>query len=96
MRALEGLSGVTKVEMDLERDLFRVTLAVRNAPTEAALLEVIRKLNYTPNIVPPTEFGEGRKPVHAMGEPPELVRRALDRAKTEKKRFVLVDCMGDT
>ncbi len=82
--------------MDLERDLFRITLAERDAPAEAALLEVVRKLNYRPSIVPAVEFREAREPVHAMGEPPELVRRALERAKAEKKRFVLVECMGDT
>jgi len=26
---------------------------------------------------------------------PELVRKAIDRAKAESKRFILVDCMGD-
>jgi hypothetical protein len=82
--------------MDPERDLFRVTLAERDAPADAALLDVIRKLNYTPRVVSAEEFRAGREPVRAMGEPPELVRRALERAKVEKKRFVLVDCMGDT
>jgi len=82
--------------MDLERDLFRVTLAERGAPAEAALIDVVRKLSYTPSVVNTSSFREGREPVHAMGEPPDLVQKAIDRAKVEKKRFVLVDCMGDT
>ncbi|MBI2932792.1 MAG: hypothetical protein HYY16_14185 [Planctomycetes bacterium] len=82
--------------MDLERDLFRVTLAQRDAPPEAALIDVVRKLNYTPSVVDAASFREGRDPVHAMGKAPDLVRSALERAKGEKRRFVLVDCMGDT
>jgi len=81
--------------MDLERDLFRVTLAEQDAAAEAALLEAVRKLNYTPGVVDAKSFQEAREPVHAMGEPPQLVRRALERAKLQK-RFVLVDCMDDT
>ena len=82
--------------MDLERDLFRVTLVERDAPAEAALIEVVRKLNYTPSVVDAASFREGREPVHAMGKAPDLVRRALERANGEKKKFVLVDCMGDS
>lgn len=82
--------------MDLERDLFRVTMAKRDAPVEAALIEAVRELNYTPSVVDAASFREEQEPVHAMGKPPDLVREALDRAKAEGKRFVLVDCMGDT
>lgn len=82
--------------MDLERDLFRITLSEGDPSAETALLDAVRELNYTPSIEPITAFGSGSEPVHAVGKPPDLIRRALERAKAEKKRFVLVDCMGDT
>lgn len=94
-KALEGLKGVTKVEMDVEHDLFRLTLAEKEAPTQEALYTVIKDLGYTPSAETPKSFRTTAKHLHPTGEAPEVVRKALDRAKSEGKKFVLVDCMGD-
>jgi hypothetical protein len=81
--------------MDLERDLFRVTLAERDAPTQEALFNAIRDLTYTPSVASAGTFKPADEPTDPMGAMPELVRDAIARAKAESKRFILVDCMGD-
>jgi len=93
-KALEGLTGVAKVEMDVERDLFRVTLADREPPSQEVLFKAVQELSYTPSLASPESFRGGAEALHPRGDPPEIVRKALDRAKAEKK-LVLVDCMGD-
>jgi len=81
--------------MDLERDLFRVTLAGKAGASQEELFETIRALNYTPSLAGGEGFHASEETTHPMGEMPELVRKAIDRAKAESKRFILVDCMGD-
>ena len=95
-RALEGLKGVTKVEMDLKQDLFRVTLNEKNPPSKEDLFKVIRELTYTPSLADASTFGTAVEPVHpaAVGIP-SLIHEALERARKESRKFVLVDCMGD-
>lgn len=94
-KALEGLKGVAKVEMDLAHDLFRVTLSEGGGPSEEALFKAVQELNYTPSLAPQELFQAAPPPVHLTGNRPEIVERALAKAKTESKKFVLVDCMGD-
>ena len=93
-KALEGLSGVTKVEMDLVHDLFRVTRS-SDVPTPAAILDAVRLLNYEPRVATAGEFHVHDEPLHPVGAPAEVIRAALAKAKAAGKRFVLVDCMGD-
>lgn len=93
-KALEGLSGVVKVEMDVERDLFRITLADQGAPTQEALFKTITELNYTPSLASPESFRTSAKALQPKGEPPQVVQKALARARAQRK-LVLVDCMGD-
>lgn len=93
-KALEGLKGVTKVEMDVEHDLFRVTLAEKDPPIRDALHSVIKELGYTPSAAATESFRVAPKLLESTGEAPETVRQALVRAKAEKK-LVLVDLMGD-
>ena len=93
-KALEGLKGVTKVEMDVEHDLFRVTIVEKDSPTQEAVFAVIKDLNYTPVAAPAESFRIAAPPLQSTGEAPEAVRKALGRAKAEKK-LVLVDLMGD-
>lgn len=94
-KALEGLSGVAKVEMDLERDLFRVTTAEKDPVTSDAVLAAIRNLGYAPSLSDPAAFRATPESTHPTGGAPDLVRKACERAQTEKK-LVLVDCMGDS
>lgn len=94
-KALEGLPGVAKVEMDVERDLFRITLADKDAPPVKALLSVVRDLGYMPRRVAPDKFQPGAASPYPQGDPPEIVKAALARAKSEGKKFVLAACMGD-
>jgi hypothetical protein len=76
--------------MDLERDLFRVHGAV----SMEAVFDAVRRLNYRPSAGDAASFvpSVGAVP---DGEPPVLIRDALARASSAKKRFVLVDCIGD-
>lgn len=83
------------MEMDLAHDLFRVTLAEGPVPSQDALFGAIRELGYTPSVADTSTFRSTPEPVHPAVGLPGLVRRALDRAKSEGKKFVLVDCMGD-
>jgi hypothetical protein len=94
-KALEGLKGVTQVEMDLSHDLFRVSLAEGAALPQEVLLGAIRELGYAPSPGDASAFRSTPEPVHSARDVADLVRKALDRAKTEGKKFVLVDCMGD-
>ncbi len=93
-KALEGLKGVTKVEMDVEHDLFRVSIAKKDSPTQEAVFAVIKDLNYIPSVAPAESFRIAATPPQSAGEAPEAVRKALGRAKA-KKKLVLVDLMGD-
>lgn len=93
-KALVGLKGVMKVEMDVEHDLFRVTIAEKDAPTRDALFAVIKGLGYDPAAAPADGFRVAATPLTSTGEAPEAMRKALARAKAEKK-LVLVDLMGD-
>jgi hypothetical protein len=88
-KALEGLAGVEKVEMDLERDLF----LVRGASREA-IFEAIRKVGYEPEDADRASFRAG-EPVHPVGEIPRRIREACARARAEGK-LVLVDCSAET
>ena len=82
--------------MDLKQDLFRVTLVETDPPTKADLFKTIRELSYTPSLADVSSFGTALEPVHPEArEIPPLIQKALDRAKAESKKFVLVDCMGD-
>ena len=90
-KALEGLAGVEKVEMDLGRDLFRI---LGEAPRES-VFAAIRGLGYAPSLAHPAAFRATPEPTHPSGEPPDLVRKACERARDENK-LVLVDCMGDS
>ena len=93
--ALEGLNGVTKVEMDLSQDLFRVTLADKNGPSKDDLFKAIRDLSYTPTLDNDATFAVAPK-VGPLGEGiPPLIQKALDQAKSESKQFVLVKGTGD-
>ncbi len=94
-KALEGLKGVAQVDWDLSRDLFQVTQVEGSAPSLEALFGAVRELGYTPNLVDASTFRPTADAVNAAARMPELVRKALDRAKTDGKRFLLVDCMGD-
>lgn len=94
-KALEGLKGVAKVEMDLAHDLFRVTQSEGGGMSTVVLFKAVQELNYTPSLAPPEHFQVAPPPVHLSGKRPEIVERALAKAKTESKKFVLVDCMGD-
>lgn len=91
-KALEGLSGVERVEWDLAHDLFRVT-----GPADAeSLVAQVRALKYDARLLPPdTPFAPTEQRVHPVGPVPEAIRRALDRARAERK-LVLVDCKTDT
>lgn len=93
-KALEGLEGVTKVELDLEHDLFRVSLSEKNPPTQDAVFAVIKDLNYTPSAASAASFSIAPTAPASTGEAPAAVREALAKAKAEKK-IVLVDLMGD-
>ena len=93
-KALEGLKGVTKVEMDVEHDLFRVTLVAKDAPTQEGVFAIIKDLNYTPTASSTESFQVPVAPLLSKNEAPEAVRLALGRAKVAKK-LVLVDLMGD-
>lgn len=93
-KALEGLKGVTKVEMDVEHDLFRVSISEQNSTTQQAVFAVIKDLGYDPSAAPVESFRATQTTPRPIGEAPEIVRQALDKAKVEKK-FVLVYCMGD-
>ncbi len=94
-RALEGLRGATKVEIDLARDLFRVTLSPKDSATDDEILEAVRALNYDPSRTDPARFRVEAAPIHPVGEAPDLVRKAIERARAEGKRFVIVDCTGE-
>lgn len=76
--------------MDLERDLFRL----RGTAAREAVFAAIRNLGYVPSLADPAGFRETPEPKHPTGDAPELVRKACERARAEK-RLVLIDCMGD-
>lgn len=90
-KALEGLAGVEKVEMDLESDLFRVT----GAATRESIFAAIRGLGYAPSSADAAAFRGTPEWTHPTGGTPDVVRQACDRARAEKK-LVLIDCMGDS
>jgi|GEM_PF-5649994 len=79
--------------MDLERDLFRVTL--KDATGRGSVFAAVRDLGYTPRMADPTAFRRTAEIVHPTGDAPDLVRKACERARAEKK-LVLVECMGDS
>ena len=93
--ALEGLNGVTKVEMDLRQDLFRVTLADTNAPTKDDLFKAMLDLTYTPTLENGSTFAAAPEVSPPAEGIPPLIQKALNQAKTESKRFVLVEGTGD-
>ena len=93
--ALEGLKGVTKVEMDLKQDLFRVTLAESNAPTKDDLFKTIQNLTYTPTLESGATFAAAPKGILQEGSIPPLIQKALDQAKAKSKQFILVKGTGD-
>ncbi|MCZ6602017.1 MAG: thioredoxin domain-containing protein [Planctomycetota bacterium] len=91
--ALEGLPGVAAVEMDLERDLFRVQAAA-DRPTEEEMIKAIKDRGFEATVV----LSEDRKssvPENTDGDKapspmPQLVQKALDQAGKEGK-LLLVD-----
>ncbi|MBI4564758.1 MAG: hypothetical protein HY716_08730 [Planctomycetes bacterium] len=90
-----GLPGVTKVEMDLERDLFRVSRGGENAASEDRIFAAIRELSYTPSRADPSTF-QARPEFHRpVGQPPEIMWSAVEKARRESKRFIIVECTGD-
>lgn len=94
MKALEGLSGVAKVEADVERDLFRITYVVgRKADTEAAS-KAIKDLGYMPSFAKAEQFQGTPTRTHPSGGIPPFIQQSLDRAKAEGK-LVLVDCTAE-
>jgi len=76
--------------MDLEHDLFRIHGPVSRDAVDAA----VRGLKYVPSTADALLFSASSEAV-PDGEPPAFVRDALARASREKKRFVIVDCLGD-
>ncbi len=80
--------------MDVEHDLFRVTLSEQEPPTQDAVYAVIKDLNFTPSAASAGSFRPAAARRESTGEVPEAVRKALARAKEEKK-LVLVDLTGD-
>ena len=93
--ALEGLKGVTKVEMDLKQDLFRVTATGSETPTKEGLFKAIQELGYTPSLVAGAKFAAVTKADPTRGGMPALIQNALDQARKESKQFVLVKGTGD-
>ncbi len=81
--------------MDLAHELFRVTMAHGPAPSQELLFGAIHELGYTPSLADASAFRSIAAPTHPAAAVPVLIRKALDRAKKEGKKFVLVDCMGD-
>ena len=93
--ALEGLKGVTKVEMDVKHDLFRVSLTGTDVPTKDDLFKAIRDLTYTPSLADGSTFVVASKATASGGGIPPLIQKALDQAKAESKQFLLVEGTGD-
>jgi thiol:disulfide interchange protein DsbD len=89
------LQGVTKVEMDLERDLFTV-IAARDRPAEAEMIAALEEAGFKATVGRPAETAgptsETAQPQE--GAMPELVQKALDSAGREGK-LVLVDFYAD-
>ncbi|MBI4602971.1 MAG: cation transporter [Planctomycetes bacterium] len=87
----------TKVEMDLERDLFTVT-AAKDRPAEAEMIAAIDRRGFKATVQRPRgESGstsEPARPEAASGAMSPLVLTALDRARREGK-LVLVDFYAD-
>ena len=81
--------------MDLQQDLFRVTLAETNAPTKDDLFKAIQDLAYTPTLKSGVTFAATPKGILPGGSIPPLIQKALDQAKAESKQFVLVKGTGD-
>ena len=81
--------------MDLQQDLFRITLADENAPTKGDLFKTIRDLTYTPTLEIGTTFSVAPKGILLKGNIPPVIQKALEQARTESKRFVLLKGTGD-
>ena len=93
--ALEGLEGVTKVEVDLKEDLFRVTLVDSDGPNREVLFKTIRDLSYTPSLADGATFTATPKAGFVKAGMPPLIQKALDEAQAQSKRFVIVNGTGD-
>lgn len=94
MKALEGLPGVAKVEMDVEHDLFRLTYAAGHKADSQAAFRAIEELGYKPSTGRADRFQTAASPSRPPGGIPPFLQKALDRAKAEGK-LVLVDCTAD-
>ena len=81
--------------MDLGQDLFRVTTAGSDTPTKEGLFKAIQELGYTPSLVARAKFAAVMKADPTKGGTPALIQNALDQARAESKRFVLVKGTGD-
>jgi copper chaperone CopZ len=93
-KALEGLPGVAKVEMDVGHDLFRITYAAGSTADTQAALNAVKDLGYTPSIVKADQFHASAAKKHPAGGIPPFIQKALDRAKAEGK-LILVDCTAE-
>ncbi len=93
--ALEGLKGVTKVEMDLAQDLFRVSRIDTDGPDKEVLFKAIRDLSYTPSLADGATFTATPKAGSVKAGMPPLIQKALDEAQAQSKRFVIVKGTGD-
>jgi hypothetical protein len=87
--ALEGLPGVEKVEMDLERDLFRISYGPGQKPNQEAVLDAVTGLSYKPSIVRGTDFAAPPEPANPQNNIPPTVQRRLDQAKREEKLLMV-------
>lgn len=94
VKALEGLPGVAKVEMDVEHDLFRLTYAAGSKAEPQAAFQAIKDLGYTPSIAEAERFQATPTKTHPTGGIPAFIQRALDRARAEGK-LVVVDCTAE-
>jgi len=86
---------VTKVEIDLERDLFTVT-AAKDRPAEAAMIAAVEGAGFKATVRQPGETAESTNGTAQprAGTMPALIQQALDRAGREGK-LVLVDFYAD-
>jgi copper chaperone CopZ len=94
VKALEGLPGVAKVDMDVDHDLFRITYPAGVKADSQAAFQAIRDLGYTPSLAKADQFQDTPAKSHPSGGIPAFIQRALDRAKAEGK-LVLVDCTAE-
>lgn len=85
---------MVKVERDLDRDLFRIQVDGTWEAHEAKILATVKETGFKPTRVEGQDFG---KPLAKKGDgerPPKLIVEAIERAKKEGKKYLLVDATG--